>query len=96
MAVAAHIVPVRRRVRDVARVANVSTPGGRDGHTHCLVFNADGDGQSSPGPDGHVHDIVELEVLMTKGHTHAISGQRCVSDHNARANHVRPRGRDAR
>lgn len=54
-------------------------------HTHVAVINPDGmSGVSSPGPDGHIHDIVMgmdmmtgeqagLNVLPVENHTHTLS-----------------------
>ncbi len=86
--------PRRRRQRDASRYAVLSTPGPRDGHVHCVVFNAlNGNGTTSPAEtDGHVHAVIALEIQIAKGHTHDITDRRCGADHNERGNHPIPRG----
>ena len=37
--------------------------GGEDGHEHGATLDESGDGQSSAGPDGHVHEIAGGEVM---------------------------------
>lgn len=55
----------------------------RDGHRHCGVFVGDtGNGETDPGPDGHVHRIVMLDVMEAAGHRHELSCDRCPRVHN--------------
>jgi hypothetical protein len=74
---------VRQRERDRTRTALLTTPGGPDKHRHCAVFLGDtGNGETDPGPDGHVHLIRWLDVLPCGGHTHELSIERCPRKHN--------------
>lgn len=92
MSVAA--LDVRHRVHDAARVAVRTAPGPGDRHVHCAVFDGEsGDGATSPGPDGHVHEVVGLEVQEAAGHCHEMSARRCDERHNERGAHVRARRR---
>ena len=80
----------RHVVRDVAYVALKTEEAG--GHSHCAYFLADdGNGRTSEADDGHFHHVLGLEVLPARGHTHELSGTRCLERHNERGNHVRPR-----
>lgn len=73
----------KRRERDPTHSAMKTSPGGADRHTHCLVFFGEtGRGFSSPGPDGHVHRVRDLEVLEAAGHTHDLSASRCLERHH--------------
>lgn len=58
------------------------------GHVHCAVFDEDGDGYTSPGPDGHRHRISQLELTAAGGHTHELSTSRCTHEHDSRGHHV--------
>lgn len=74
---------VVRRVRGPHRTAVVTAPGGADGHVHCAIFwGDDGEGFTSPGPDGHIHKVRELEVRPVLGHGHDMSATRCNERHN--------------
>ena len=85
MSVAGDIAPRRRRKRDLARSSVVSSPGGSDRHTHCVIFRAQsGDGYTSPAVDGHTHVVRGLEVLAASGHTHDLSSVRCGHAHGSR------------
>lgn len=81
------------RLRDFKHSAVHTTPAGPDRHTHCAIFDPDGNGHTSPGPDGHVHRVIELEVQAERGHAHDLSARRCDAKHNDRGNHVVPRPR---
>lgn len=50
-------------------------PGGEDGHTHSASLDAASNGTSSPGPDGHVHQVVagEVQPAGNPPHDHAIA-----------------------
>lgn len=75
--------PVRRRVRDSIRSVVKTAPGGVDHHVHCTIFmGEDGGGFTSPGPDGHIHKVLELELVAVRGHTHTLSAQRCTERHD--------------
>jgi hypothetical protein len=52
-------------------------------HRHCTTVDDEGNGKTTPGPDGHVHQVVELEVMAggQDGHTHGMSAQRCSAPH---------------
>lgn len=61
----------------------MTAPGGAKKHRHCATIDDEGDGCTTPGPDGHVHEIVGL-VVQPAGldqHTHDMSAQRCSSPH---------------
>jgi len=78
----------RRRQRDPIRSAIKSTPGGRDKHVHCIVFiGENGEGFTSPGPDGHVHMVHELVFVavfctLAGSHGHELSATRCNERHD--------------
>jgi hypothetical protein len=56
----------RRHVHDRQLVA-LYTEGGD--HVHVAVFRSDdGAGMTTPGPDGHVHRVVDLQVAGSHGH----------------------------
>lgn len=75
--------PARRRVREPMRQVVKTAPGGADRHIHCTIFvGEDGDGFTSPGPDGHIHKVLELELVKVLGHTHTLSAQRCLERHD--------------
>jgi len=78
----------RRRVRDRIRSYIMTTPGGVDRHTHCAaVLSDDGNGVTSPGPDGHVHKVVGLEIRAVLGHGHDIAATRCSQEHDRKTGH---------
>lgn len=85
--------PPRRRAREPIRQVVKTTPGGADKHTHCAIyFGDDGDGFTSPGPDGHVHKVIALELERILGHTHDLSASRCLERHDhATGRHVQAR-----
>ncbi len=73
----------RRRVRERQESHVMTAPGGANKHRHCTTIDTEGNGCTDAGPDGHVHEIVGLEVLPAgaDGHTHGISAQRCPAQH---------------
>lgn len=89
------VVEPRRRTRDRIRSYIRTTPGGPiiSRHVHCaMVLSEDGNGQTSPGPDGHVHRVIALEIQIVFGHTHDISATRCPEDHDRKTGrHVEKR-----
>lgn len=88
------VVPERRRrVRDPIRSAVKTAPGGKDRHVHCaMVFGDDGEGFTTPGPDGHIHKVHELEIVAVAGHGHGLSATRCLERHDPRTGrHVQAR-----
>jgi hypothetical protein len=78
----------RYRLHDVKVVVVRTAPAGADRHTHCAMMNDDGFGVTSPGPDGHVHDVDGCDILPADGHTHDLSAQRCDREHDKRVRHV--------
>lgn len=80
----AALEPVReRRQRDRIRQAVRTTPAAADHHVHCVIFDGEtGDGFTSPGPDGHIHKVTDLELVAVLGHSHRLSATRCTEDHN--------------
>lgn len=75
--------PVRKRMREPIRSAVKTAPGGADRHVHCTIFiGEDGEGFTSPGPDGHIHKVAELELVKVLGHTHTLSAVRCLERHD--------------
>lgn len=78
----------RHRTHDQKLVAVRLAPGGADKHTHCALLDERGFGRTSPGPDGHVHQLLECDVELAAGHRHDLSGQRCTRVHDQRAQHV--------
>jgi hypothetical protein len=82
-------VDVRRhRVHDAKIVVVRTAPAGADKHTHCALMDDDGFGITSPGPDGHTHAVEGCDVLVTSGHAHGLSAQRCDKEHDRRVRHV--------
>jgi len=75
--------PRRRRVRERQESHVMTAPGGADKHRHCTTIDTWGNGSTAPAADGHMHEVVGLEVLAAgeDGHIHAISAQRCPADH---------------
>jgi len=73
----------RGRQRDPIRQAVKTVPGGTDRHVHCVIFEGDdGDGFTTPGVDGHVHQVEGLELVAAGGHTHDLSATRCDASHD--------------
>lgn len=75
--------PARRRVRERQESHVMTAPGGPDKHRHCATIDTEGNGSTAPAADGHVHQVVALEVVAAgvDGHTHGMSAQRCAADH---------------
>jgi hypothetical protein len=61
----------------------MTAPGGADKHRHCTTIDTEGNGSTSPAPDGHAHEVQGLEVVAAgaDGHTHGMSAQRCAAEH---------------
>ncbi len=74
--------PPRRRVRERQESHVLTAPGGTDKHRHCATIDEEGNGSTAPAADGHVHQVVELEVEAAGGHTHDMSAQRCSAEHD--------------
>lgn len=65
-------------MREAARSLVMTTPGPTDRHRHCSLVDTDGNGYTTPGADGHRHQIIGLEVMRAPdGHAHELSAQRC-------------------
>lgn len=75
------------RHHDAKQVYVRTVPGGADRHVHCAMFDADGDGKTSRGPDGHVHQVEAGRVIPMLGHTHEFSATRCELAHDHRLRH---------
>lgn len=73
----------RRRDKDVALHTEES-----ESHTHCAIFDGDGDGYTSAAEDGHRHRIAALVLEENSGHTHGLSTRRCPREHDERGRHV--------
>ncbi len=75
--------PKRRRVRERQESHVITEPGGSDKHRHCTTIGPDGNGETAPGADGHVHQVVDLEVVAAGAnlHTHGMSAERCPAEH---------------
>jgi len=54
-------------------------------HRHCVAVDGTGRGLTSPGPDGHVHQVDELDLTAAAGHTHELSADRCSARHTGRS-----------
>lgn len=77
----------RQRMRDGIRTATITVPA-KDGHLHCALYNAEtGDGFTTPGPDGHVHQVRALDVMPAAGHAHDLSARRCPERHDRHDGH---------
>lgn len=51
------------------------------GHTHVAIFNDLGDGFTTMGPDGHLHEVRGCDVLPARdGHTHELTADRVTLD----------------
>lgn len=74
----------RRRVRERQESHVMTAPGGPDKHRHCSTINSEGNGETTPGADGHVHQVIDCEVVAAGDdlHTHDMSAQRCAADHD--------------
>lgn len=77
----------RPRRHDAKRVVVRTAPGGVDRHVHCALFDAGGDGKTSRGPDGHVHQVEAGRVIPLLGHTHEFSAVRCELQHDQKLRH---------
>lgn len=75
-------------MHDPRSVAVFTTPGGADRHVHCAVFDAAGDGTTSPGEDGHVHHVRGCDVVTVDGHAHGLAARRCSKEHDEKGRHV--------
>lgn len=76
------------RIKESENSLVVTTRGGKDTHTHCAIIRPDGSGYTTPGPDGHIHTIVGLDLLAAFGgsddHRHELTAMRCFhSAHKA-------------
>ena len=80
MAIAAAVVPVFRSRRHDPKTVSVLTAPGPNGHTHCAIFDEDGNGRTSRD-DGHYHEIVLCDVISANGHGHDMSARRCAHPH---------------
>lgn len=77
------VVERRRRTRDPKRQVVKTEAAGLDRHVHCVIFIGDnGEGHTSPAPDGHIHRVHALELLAVQGHTHELSATRCLEQHD--------------
>jgi hypothetical protein len=85
-------VRARARRHDAKEVVIRTAPGGLDRHVHCALYDAHGCGETSPGPDGHVHRVQGGRVIPTADHTHDFSGVRCDHQHDADVQHGPLRG----
>lgn len=81
-----------RRTRLREGIRSAVTLASAAGHTHCALFiGTTGNGFTSPAPDGHVHQVRELEILVAAGHTHEIA-RRCLLAHDRHTGrHVIPK-----
>lgn len=77
-----------RRHHDPKMVVVRIAPAGADKHVHCAQIDDDGDGITSPGPDGHVHEVVGCDLKAAQGHTHELAAGRCDRPHDHRVRHV--------
>ena len=85
----------RRRWKDLSHSFILTAPAA-DGHTHCAMFNAmTGRGVTTPGRDGHVHRVQQLEIVVAAGHAHDLSSTRCPLEHDENGRHAKtqPPGR---
>lgn len=86
----AQLEQVKRRGRrhDAKEVVVRTTPGGADRHVHCARWDANGCGETSPGPDGHVHRVKWGSVIAFDRHTHDFSSTRCELAHDQDLQHL--------
>jgi hypothetical protein len=87
MALAEH-VRGRPRQHDAKQVVVRTAPGGADRHMHCATYDAHGCGETSPGPDGHVHRVQWGRVILMADHAHEFSATRCELAHDDRLLHA--------
>jgi hypothetical protein len=75
------VTPRGHRIAE-PQLVHLRTLAAADGHTHCASLDAEGNGKTDPGPDGHWHAVVELELLPAPdGHTHELGAERCRRRH---------------
>jgi hypothetical protein len=83
--------PRTHRTHDQTMVSVRTAPGGADRHVHCACFDdEDGNGQTSAGANGHVHQVRGFDVMPAgpDGHRHDFSAQRCLRRHDRNCRHV--------